>query len=33
MRDLWLKKELGTTNKNLKATIQAHDVLTIRLGQ
>ncbi|MBL0336999.1 MAG: glycoside hydrolase family 27 protein [Chitinophagaceae bacterium] len=31
IRDLWLKKNIGTTSTNLRAEIQAHDVLTIRL--
>ena len=31
IRDLWLKKNIGTTKSNLKAVIQAHDVLTIKL--
>lgn len=31
IKDLWLNKSLGTTRNNLKATIQPHDVLTIRL--
>jgi alpha-galactosidase len=31
LRDLWTKKDLGTTKKSLKATIQPHDVLMIRL--
>jgi alpha-galactosidase len=33
IRDLWLKKDLGTTKNNLKATFQPHDVLTIRLSK
>lgn len=33
IRDLWLKKGIGTTGKNLKATIQLHDVLTIKLSK
>jgi len=33
IRDLWLKKNIGSTKNNLKATIQPHDVLTIRLGK
>jgi alpha-galactosidase len=33
IHDLWLKKNIGTTGKNLKATIQPHDVLTIRLSK
>jgi len=33
IRDLWLKKNIGTTAKNLKATIQPHDVLTIKLSK
>ena len=31
IRDLWLKKAIGTTKENLKKTIQPHDVLVIRL--
>jgi alpha-galactosidase len=31
LRDSWLKKEAGTTNKTLKASIPAHDVLMFRL--
>jgi alpha-galactosidase len=31
IRDLWLKKNVGTTANNLKASIQPHDVLTIKL--
>jgi alpha-galactosidase len=33
IRDLWLKKNIGTTGKNLKAIIQSHDVLTIKLSK
>jgi hypothetical protein len=33
IRDLWLKKNTGTTKSNLKATIQPHDVLTLRLSK
>lgn len=31
IRDLWMKKELGTTNKPLSATVQGHDVLMLKL--
>ncbi|MDD4968196.1 MAG: glycoside hydrolase family 27 protein [Paludibacter sp.] len=31
LRDLWLKKNTGDTRKPLKTTIQAHDVLCLRL--
>ena len=31
IRDLWLKKDAGTTKKILKAEIQSHDVLLLRL--
>lgn len=31
IRDLWLKKNIGTTNKPLKTTIPGHDVLMLRL--
>ena len=31
LHDLWTKKDLGTTKKPLKATIQPHDVLMVRL--
>jgi alpha-galactosidase len=31
LRDLWTKKDLGTTKKPLKAVVQAHDVLLLRL--
>ncbi len=33
IRDLWLKKNMGTTKSNLKATIQPHDVLTFKLSK
>ncbi|MDP1675341.1 MAG: glycoside hydrolase family 27 protein [Bacteroidota bacterium] len=33
IRDVWLKKVIGTTKNNLKATIQAHDVFTIKLSK
>lgn len=31
LHDLWTKKDAGTTKKVLKATIQSHDVLMLRL--
>jgi len=31
IRDLWLKKNIGTTKDNLKKTIQPHDVFTIKI--
>lgn len=31
LRDLWLKKETGTTEKPVKATLAPHDVLVLRL--
>jgi len=31
IRDLWLKKNIGQTNKILKSTIPSHDVLMLRL--
>jgi alpha-galactosidase len=31
LRDLWLKKEAGTTEKPVKATLAPHDVLVLRL--
>jgi alpha-galactosidase len=31
LKDIWTKKELGTTDKVLKAAIPAHDVLMVRL--
>ena len=31
LRDLWMKKEIGTTQKPLMTTIPAHDVLMLRL--
>ena len=33
IRDLWLKKEIGDTKKNLSATIPPHDVLCLRIKQ
>jgi alpha-galactosidase len=33
IRDLWLKKETGTTNALLKAVIAGHDVLMVKLTQ
>jgi putative hydrolase len=33
IRDLWLKKNIGTTKNNMKAVIQPHDVLTIKLSK
>jgi alpha-galactosidase len=33
LRDLWTKKDAGTTKKTLKATIQPHDVLMLRLSK
>jgi alpha-galactosidase len=32
IKDLWTKKELGTTKKSLKASVPSHDVLMIRLS-
>jgi alpha-galactosidase len=32
LRDLWLKKDVGTTKNPLKAIIPAHDVLILRLS-
>lgn len=32
LRDLYAKKELGTTRKDLKATLVSHDVLMLRLS-
>ncbi|GHV43634.1 hypothetical protein FACS1894180_3290 [Bacteroidia bacterium] len=31
IKDLWTKKEIGTTKKTLKTTLAAHDVLCVRL--
>jgi alpha-galactosidase len=31
IRDLWLKKELGTTKKPLAAKVEGHDILMVRL--
>lgn len=31
LRDLWTKKDVGTTKKPLKATVEPHDVLMFRL--
>ncbi|MEO8072851.1 MAG: hypothetical protein ABI686_06360 [Acidobacteriota bacterium] len=31
MRDLWAKKDLGTTDSSMKTTIPAHDVVMVRL--
>ncbi|MBC7899126.1 MAG: glycoside hydrolase family 27 protein [Saprospiraceae bacterium] len=31
VRDLWLKKDLGTTDVSLKAVIPSHDVIVLRL--
>jgi alpha-galactosidase len=31
IRNLWTKKEMGNSSKNLKATVPAHDVLMIKL--
>lgn len=33
LRDLWTKKETGTTAQPLKATVPAHDVLMLRLSK
>jgi len=33
LRDLWLKKEIGTTEKVLSATIPGHDVLMLKLSK
>ena len=33
IRDLYNQKEIGDTNKNLKATIGSHDVLMVRLSK
>ena len=32
IKDLWSKKELGTTKKPLKASVPSHDVLMVRLS-
>lgn len=32
IKDLWSKKELGTTKKSLKASVPSHDVLMVRLS-
>jgi len=31
VRDLWIKKDAGTTKKPLRATINGHDVMLIAL--
>jgi alpha-galactosidase len=33
IRDLWTKKDLGTTDTRLKASVASHDVLMIRLSR
>jgi alpha-galactosidase len=33
IRDLWLKKELGDTRKNIHTTIPSHDILCLKLKQ
>ncbi|HVN47513.1 MAG TPA: glycoside hydrolase family 27 protein [Bacteroidota bacterium] len=33
IRNLWMKKNIGTTNKILKAELPSHDVLVVRLSQ
>lgn len=33
IRDLWIKKNIGTTENLLKATIPGHDVLMLRLSK
>ncbi len=33
LRDLWTKKDAGTTKKTLKAIVQPHDVLLLRLSK
>jgi alpha-galactosidase len=33
IKNLWTKKDLGTTKKILKTTIEGHDVLAVRLGK
>jgi alpha-galactosidase len=32
IKDLWAKKDLGTTKKTLKASVPSHDVLMMRLS-
>jgi alpha-galactosidase len=32
VRDLWTKKDIGTTKKDIKATIPSHEVLMLRLS-
>ncbi len=31
VRDLWSKQNIGTTAKNFKAAVAAHDVVVLRL--
>ena len=31
LRDVWLKKDLGDTNKKLEESLDSHDVLVLRL--
>jgi alpha-galactosidase len=33
LRNLWMKKNIGSTKKNLQAVIPSHDVLVARLGK
>jgi len=33
LRDLWAKKNIGTTNKPLKQTIGSHEVLMLKLNK
>jgi Alpha-galactosidase len=33
LRNLWTKKNIGSTKKNLQAVIPAHDVFVVRLGK
>ena len=33
LRDLWIKKDVGTTNKTFKQTIAPHDVVMLRLSK
>jgi alpha-galactosidase len=33
IRDLWTKKDLGTTKKDIKTTVPPHDILMVRLSQ
>ena len=33
LRDLWAKKDLGTTSKTFKYTVGAHDVIVLRLSR